>query len=93
MDPCFVAPELLLWPVAKPSLSLQAPNLQAQLLERRGARKARSYTSYIHKEFGRGRGARPAKGIETAVRPPRSGAPSHRALCRTDASHPFIHLP
>ena len=32
MDPCFVAPELLLWPVAKPSLSLQAPNLQAQLL-------------------------------------------------------------
>ena len=45
MDPCFVAPELLLWPVAKPSLSLQAPNLQAQLLERRGARPARSYTS------------------------------------------------
>ena len=46
MDPCFVAPELLLWLVAKPSLSLQAPNLQAQLLERRGARPARSYTSY-----------------------------------------------
>ena len=44
MDPCFVAPELVLWPVAKPSLSLQAPNLQAQLLERRGARPARSYT-------------------------------------------------
>ena len=49
MDPCFVAPELLLWPVAKPSLSLQALGLQAQLLERRGARPARSYQLKLSK--------------------------------------------
>ena len=70
MDPCFVAPELLLWPVAKPSLSLQAPNLQAQLLERHGARPARSYTSHIH-DFDRARRIRgwyaPLKCVESRV--------------------------
>ena len=68
MDPCFVAPELLLWPVAKPSLSLQAPNLQAQLLERRGARPPRSYTSLLIKTPGAEIATRPATGFQA---PPR----------------------